>query len=224
MTPPSICIFAAGYGTRLRPLTNHTPKPLIQVGEETLITRLLRQLSAVGIQHVYINVCHLKNQIIDTLGQGQAWGMDITYIDEGDTPLETAGTIRFSLEQGIITSRPLITINADLYTDYPFANLFDVKPDWAHLVMVPNPPHHPQGDFSCANGIIGSDSPRYTYSGIGVYNPALIRAYPAEKKLGPILRQALSTQTITAEVFNGIWHDIGSPERLSALRASLNHS
>jgi MurNAc alpha-1-phosphate uridylyltransferase len=215
-------ILAAGRGERMRPLTDHTPKPLLPVAGNTLIEHTITQLVAAGFTDIVINHAHLGQQIEDKLGDGQQLGASIRYSPEGDQALETAG--------GIINALPLLgddvflVVNGDIATDFPFADLHTQAVDLAHLVLVTNPPHHPQGDFSlAANGQLqDSGSEKLTFSGIGSYRPELFRNTPAgASKLAPLLRQAMMEQRITGQNFTGFWMDIGTPERLQVLDTLL---
>ena len=211
-------ILAAGRGERMRPLTDSIPKPLLMVGGEPLIVHTIRRLSAAGVSDLVINVSHLSDQIEASLGDGSQWGVRIDYSRE-KTALETAG--------GIINALPLlgdssfILVNGDIWTDYDFSNLTKrpLANSLAHLVMVSNPEHHPQGDFCLYHGrLVQEGGEALTYSGIGLYSPALFSDLPPGKRpLAPILRQAISGSQLSAEKFSGIWVDVGTPERLSEL-------
>lgn len=230
-------ILAAGRGERMRPLTDHTPKPLLQVGGKPLIVWHIERLRAAGFARIVINHAHLGQQIEDTLGAGAAWGVSIDYSREASA-LETAG--------GIATALPLIgtevfaVVNGDIYCDYDFSCLVEPMTrlaaghDRAHLVLVDNPPHHPKGDFMLDAGrVIASEAPptplasRLTFSGIGVYHRALFADTPAHEKapLAPLLRVAIADNHVSGEHFAGRWVDVGTPERLRQLDESLsNHA
>lgn len=211
-----VFIFAAGYGKRMLPVTATTPKPLIKVNDQPLIERLLLQLKAQGITSVTINVGHLGSKVIDHLGSGQKYGVAITYSDEGPTPKETAGGIRFAIEKHKLTSTsPIITINSDLVTDFDFSSLIDLKPKKCHLVLVKNPKHNTKGDFGMKNGLLTQNDTQYTYSGIGVFNPDFLLQNNSFTKLGNLINHNIDD--ISCEVFAGIWHDIGTQERLEEL-------
>lgn len=226
-------IFAAGLGERMRPLTNHTPKPLLEVAGTPLIVRHLERLAASGVHYVVINTSHLAEQFPDTLGDGSRWGLRIRYAYEGETPLETGGGMLHALP--MIGDEPFLAINGDVYTDFDFASLPDAPEGLAHLVLVSNPPHHPQGDFHLLeNGRLQADSgnrPRLTFAGIGVYRPQCLHdwrqtigntpqanARPPRFKLAPLLRAAMARGQITGEHFTGTWSDVGTPERLASLQ------
>lgn len=212
-----VFIFAAGYGKRMLPLTATTPKPLIEVQGQSLIERLLRQLQAQGVKNVTINIGHLGHKIIQRLGDGGKYGLNIYYSDEGHKPKETAGGLRFALANGKLDSKKnIVTINSDLVTDFDFRKLLDLKPKKCHLVLVKNPPFNPKGDFNMENGILtkGGD---YTYGGIGVFSPDFLLQNDSFAKLGDLIRHHLATGDISCEVADGTWHDVGTKERLEEL-------
>ena len=211
-------ILAAGRGERMRPLTDHTPKPLLPVAGRTLIEHTILQLIAAGFNDIIINHAHLGQQIEDHLGDGQRYGASICYSPEGTQGLETAG--------GIINALPLLgddvflVVNGDIATDFPFAELKNQAVDLAHLVLVDNPEHHPQGDFGLDNTgkVLENCTEKLTFSGIGLYRPELFINIPAgSSKLGPLLRQAMANQRVSGQKFAGFWMDIGTPERLQDL-------
>ncbi len=215
-----VMILAAGRGERMRPLTDHTPKPLLPVAGKTIIEHTIKQLVAAGFNDIIINHAHLGQQIEQHLGNGQQYGATIHYSPEGEEGLETAG--------GIINALPLLgdavflVVNGDVATDFPFADLKNRTVDLAHLVLVDNPAHHPQGDFGLddAGKVTEKDAEKFTFSGIGLYRPELFSNIPAgSSKLGPLLRQAMSSQRVSGQKFAGFWMDIGTPERLQ----ELNH-
>lgn len=213
-------ILAAGRGERMRPLTDHTPKPLLPVAGLTLIEHTIKQLVAADFTDLVINHAHLGQQIADHLGDGSHYGASIHYSPEGAQGLETAGGIihaRHLLGDGVF-----LVVNGDIATDFPFAQLHGLAVDLAHVVLVPNPPHHPQGDFGItAHGLVSAQQlPHYTFSGIGLYRPELFQHLPeGSHKLGPLLRLAMAEQRVTGQVHDGLWMDIGTPERLQALDA-----
>ncbi len=215
-------ILAAGLGQRMQPLTHILPKPLLQVGSLRLIEHHLKKLSALSIAQVIINVSHLAEKMQTILGNGERWGLEIIYSYE-PTPLETAGGIRQALP--LLGDQPFICINGDVWTDYSFEPLLSVPLSLAHLVLVPNPDHHLVGDFSLADplapisSVVANSAQQWTFSGMSVLNPALFREENAHiQRLGPLLKQAVLHQQVTGEVYRGIWCDIGTPERLLALR------
>lgn len=210
-------ILAAGRGERMRPLTDHLPKPLLVVGGQPLIVHHLQALRAAGVQDVVINHAWLGEKIEAELGSGQQYGVRINYSPEGATGLETAGGVRLALP--LLKDSPFLVVNGDVLTDYPFATLFDaLKPGkTAHLVLVPNPPQHPQGDFALQQGLAQADGDsKFTFSGIAVYRPEFFREVPpGPQKLAPFLRAAMTRHQVSAELYQGYWADIGTPERLA---------
>ena len=214
-------ILAAGRGQRMRPLTEHTPKPLLKVGGKPLIVWHLERLAAAGFKEIVINHAHLGEQIEAALGNGALWGLSINYSPE-KIALETAGGIANALP--LLGSKPFLVVNGDTYTEIDFAFLQLKLNMLAHLVLIDNPPQHPQGDFAIEAGMLkNGGSQMLTFSGIGVYHPNLfatiVRGEPA--KLAPLLRKAIDNSVATAQYYQGIWHDIGTPERLKNLDESL---
>ncbi len=211
-------ILAAGRGERMRPLTDVTPKPLLKVAGKPIIQHTIEQLVSTGFTQIVINIAHLGLQIKQTLGDGNQLGASISYSDEGDTALETAGGIIKALP--LLGTEPFLLVNGDIAHEYDFSQLHNKKIDLAHLILIPNPEHHAEGDFHLAeNGLaIEQGKPSLTYSGIGLYNPHLFCNIAVGKlKLGPILRHAMSTSRISGEKFNGFWMDIGTTQRLEDL-------
>jgi N-acetyl-alpha-D-muramate 1-phosphate uridylyltransferase len=227
-------IFAAGLGERMRPLTDHTPKPLLSVGGKPLIVWHLEKLVAAGVHYVVINTSHLAAQFPDTLGDGSRWGLRIRYAYEGDTPLETGGGMLNALP--LLGSAPFIAINGDIWCDADLSTLPAEPHGLAHLLLVDNPPHHPQGDFALdAQGIVREkDSDRLTFSGIGVYRQELLRnwrevigdvagtqAQPPRFRLAPLLRAAMAHGKVSGNHHHGRWTDVGTPQRLAQLETEL---
>jgi MurNAc alpha-1-phosphate uridylyltransferase len=217
-------ILAAGKGERMLPLTATTPKPLLLVKGKPLIGWHLERLARAGITEIVINVHYLAAQICDFLGDGAAYGVHIRYSHETQL-LETAGGIRQALDlldkDG--ADQPFMVLNGDIFTDYDFALLPTYLNRWrALLVMVTNPQHHRQGDFSLApDGSLGLDQPRLTYSGMGIFSPSLFRNLPA----GPVMLRELFVTMLAAGTLGGVehdgaWADVGTPARLAALNAS----
>lgn len=215
-------ILAAGRGERMRPLTDHTPKPLLKIAGRSLIEYHLRALYDAGVREVIVNVAHLGQRIIDALGDGKAFRLDIVYSDEGGAPLETAGGIIQALPR--LGQEPFLIVNADIWTDFPFQSLPEEINGLAHLVMVDNPLHHPNGDFALVDGVLHAEGERkLTYSGIGLYHPTLFAGYPPGKRpLLPLLQNAMLAGNVSGQHYTGRWHDIGTPERLQALNSSLS--
>lgn len=216
-------ILAAGRGERMRPLTDSTPKPLLQAGKKPIIQRTIEQLVSSGYTEIVINIAHLGHKIIETLGSGNQLGASITYSDEGENALETGGGIINALP--LLGKEPFLLVNGDIASHYDFSQLQNKSFTLAHLVLIPNPAHHPEGDFHLtSNGVTTANgNPTLTYSGIGLFNPVLFSHIPAGKvKLAPLLRNAMTQNKVTGEEFNGFWLDIGTPERLIELDNYLN--
>lgn len=212
-------ILAAGRGERLRPLTDHLPKPLIEVGGKPLIEFHIEALAAAGFSHVVINQGHLGDLLREALGDGDRWGITIHWSDEQPQALETGGGIFKALP--LLGPSPFLVVNGDVFTDYPLQRLRAVKCDWAHLLMVSNPPHNPNGDFSLQNARLRVDGPnKLTFSGIGVYHPRLFAGCQAGRfSVVPLLRRAMTEQLVTGECHDGVWDDVGTVERLEEIRA-----
>lgn len=209
-------ILAAGKGERLRPLTLHTPKPLVRVGDKPLIEYHIEALARAGIRELVINHAWLGAQIEAALGDGARWGVRIAYSPEGE-PLETGGGIRKALP--LLGDQPFVVVNGDIFTDYDFARLCDIEVASAHLVLVDNPEHHAEGDFAWCEGRLVPDRegvPRLTYSGIAVLHPRLFADSPEGAfRLAPLLRRALDVGMVRGEHFTGCWLDVGTHERLA---------
>jgi len=217
-------ILAAGRGERMRPLTLARPKPLLDVGGQPLIEHHLRALAAAGCTQVIVNLSWLGEQIRAALGDGSRFGIEIRYSDEGPEPLETGGGVFRALP--LLGSAPFLVLNGDVWSDYPYAQLNDLPGtgDLAHLVLVPNPPHNPRGDFVLEDGrmLEGLPGERFTFSGIGVYRPELLDGCrDGVFKLAPLLRAAARAGRVSAEMYRGDWLDIGTPERLAELDCRL---
>lgn len=219
-------ILAAGRGERLRPLTDTTPKPLLQVGEHRLIEYHLLALKEAGIEDIVINLSWLGDQIESHLGDGSRYGVRIAYSYETGQALETGGGIYKALpllKDESDADAPFIVTNADVWSDYNYASLPKRLTGLAHLVMVDNPSQHPDGDFALNAGLLSdAGDPRLTFSGIGIYSPALFSdttetIFP----LAPLLRTAMGDGLVSGEHYQGKWFDIGTPERLQSLDASL---
>ena len=217
-----VMILAAGLGERMRPLTDHTPKPLLQVAGMALIEHHIRRLAACGYSELVINVSHLAEQIVDFCGNGEQWGVNIVYSPE-QQPLETAGGIQRALP--LLGDAPFLVVNGDVWIDYPFSMLRDLELEsWesAHLVLVDNPPQHSLGDFLLDGEgrvqVRQSDVIGMTYSGVGVYSPQFFADMsPGIMPLRPLLDEAIARQCLGGEHHSGEWEDVGTPERLRAL-------
>ncbi|MDD2760565.1 MAG: nucleotidyltransferase family protein [Methylomonas sp.] len=219
-------ILAAGRGERMRPLTDTTPKPLLKTGGKALIEHCLESLAASGFTDIVINVAYLGRQIMDFCKDGSRWSVSIHYSDEGQTALETAGGIANALP--LLGNEPFLVVNADIVFDYSLAELRGLSFDLAHLIMIDNPPHHRQGDFCLRNNGLLSEfgEEKLTFSGIGVYHPALFADLPVGQplKLRPLLNQAMRQGLVSGEYYSGFWLDIGTPQRLREVADRLGLS
>lgn len=221
-------ILAAGRGERMRPLTDHIPKPLLPVGGKPLIVWHLERLAKARLREVVINHAHLGAQIEAALGDGSRWGLSIRYSPEPEGALETAGGIANALPL-LGNDEPFLVINGDTYCDWDVARAVGALTpgDLAHLVLVPNPPHHPQGDFSLAGTTVGADADvaagsgaqACTFSGIGIYRPQVFASIQRgqKAKLAPLLRAAMAACKVSGELHAGRWVDVGTPKRLAEL-------
>lgn len=224
-------LLAAGRGERMRPLTDHTPKPLLEAGGKPLIVWHIERLALAGLTELIINHAHLGAQIVAALGDGKRYGVSIRYSAE-KSALETAGGIANAKD--LLGEAPFAVINADIYCDYDFAQLhlhaaaLSNSGDMAHLVLVNNPEQHPQGDFGLQDGRITDTSPKLTFSGIGIYRPELFQhILPGTiAPLAPLLRAQIALGKVCGEHYNGRWVDVGTPQRLqqldNVLRATHN--
>ncbi len=213
-------ILAAGRGERMGALTAERPKPLLDVGGRTLIERHLERLAAAGFDEVVINLSYRGEQIRAALGSGDRFGLRIRYSDEGEPPLETAGGIVQALP--LLGDAPFLLVNADVVTDLDFAAWRREQRDGA-LLLVPNPPHNPQGDFGlAADGRVVAEPPLLTYGGIATLDPALFAALePGRRPLKPVLDAAIARGALRGVRYEGLWLDVGTPERLAEARAVL---
>ncbi|MCX7156787.1 MAG: nucleotidyltransferase family protein [Rhodocyclales bacterium] len=224
-------ILAAGRGERMRPLTDHTPKPLLPVGGKPLIVWHLERLAKAGLREVVINHAHLGGQIEGALGDGARWGLSIGYSAEPEGALETAGGIANALPL-LGYEEPFLVINGDIYCDWDVARAATAltSTDLAHLVLVPNPSHHPRGDFSLTGTEVGADIAAAageqvcTFSGIGIYRPQLFADIRRGERaqLAPLLRTAMAARKVSGELHAGRWTDVGTPQRLAELDAELS--
>lgn len=228
-------ILAAGRGERMRPLTDHTPKPLLKAGGKALIVWHIENLVRAGIDEIVINHAHLGAQIEAALGDGSRFGAHIRYSSEGEA-LETAGGIAYALP--LLGEAPFAVINGDIYCDYDLARLkaraaaLKDNGDAAHLVLVSNPPQHPNGDFGLANSrvtdprssVLSPQSSTLTFSGIGLYRPTLFADIPrgAKAPLAPLLRAQIALGKVSGEHHQGLWVDVGTPQRLAELDSQLS--
>lgn len=214
-------VLAAGRGERMRPLTDHMPKPLLPVGGRPLVAHHLTALAAAGYREVVMNCAWLGEQLRATLGDGGEWGVSITYSPEPWPALDTGGGIFQALP--LLGPDPFLLVNGDTWCDVAFARLALPRGMLGHLVFVPNPPHNPGGDFGLADGRVLPDADsRYTYSGVAVLTPELFDGCtPGRFPLVPLLRKAASDGRLSGLLHDGFWTDVGTPERLYALRARL---
>ncbi len=223
-------LLAAGRGERLRPLTDVRPKALVEVGGTPLIAWHLQRLAQAGCREAVVNVSHLGEQIVETIGDGTAFGLSVAYSRE-PAPLETAGGIAQAL--GLLGAEPFLLVNADIYCERDFAPLLRMRLEpgrMGHLVLVPNPGHRPKGDFTLQSGLVrglpqdpGSARYTYTYAGLAVLSPALVGAVrPGDKApLAPFLYGAADRGELAGELYDGLWQDVGTLERLAELQTFL---
>lgn len=219
-------ILAAGLGKRMRPLTDHTPKPLLAVGGKPLLQYHLEALAQAGVREVIINTAYLAEKIEQFAGDGNRFGLAIHYSREPE-PLETGGAIYRVLP--LLGEAPFLLINGDVWTDFPLATLTEpTLPDSAlgRLLLVPNPTFHPRGDFSLSASRVGlaTDAERYTFAGVSLLRPALVARYPERRAVFPLLealRPAIEAGQLEGRVHHGQWSDVGTPERLSQLEQQL---
>jgi len=219
-------ILAAGRGERMRPLTDHTPKPLLQAGGKPLIVWHLERLTAAGFKEVVINHAHLGAQIEQTLGDGSSWGLSIRYSPEPPGALETAGGIATALP--LLDDKPFLVVNGDVYCDWDFNRARQLTAKTAHLVMVANPAHHTTGDFSLDGErvVYAHGEQTLTYAGIGVFSPSFFADVKPGSimKLRPLLDAAIAAGSLTGERFAGRWVDVGTPQRLAELDTELRNA
>jgi MurNAc alpha-1-phosphate uridylyltransferase len=216
-------VLAAGRGERLRPLTDRIPKPLVPAAGKPLLAWHLERLAASGCREVVANVSHLGEQIVKYVANS-SFGLKVDFSREAE-PLETAGGIAQALP--LLGSEPFLLVNGDIYCEIDFAPLLAHRlgAKLVHLVLVPNPPHREGGDFSLQAGAIGNDSgSRYTYAGVAVMSPRLVEPVRRGDKapLAPLLRAAAAKGLASGELFQGLWQDVGTVERLAELEAQLS--
>jgi MurNAc alpha-1-phosphate uridylyltransferase len=212
-------ILAAGRGERMRPLTDTTPKPLLRVHGQPLIERLVQSLVHAGMERIVINLAWLGRQIRDYLGDGARYGAAITYSDEAPRALDTGGGIFRALPH--LSPGPFAVVNGDIYTDFPFQTLtIDPKYD-SHLVLVPNPSYL-QGDFGLERGeALATAAELFTFGCIAVYRSAFFSdCQDGVFPMKPLWRRSMAAGRCSAQLYAGLWEDVGTPERLAALNAS----
>lgn len=220
-------ILAAGMGNRMRPLTLHTPKPLLEVGGKPLIVWHIQKLQAIGVREIVINTAWLGDKLLAALGDGSQFGVKILWSHEGEG-LETAGGIINALP--LLGDEPFILVNGDVWTTMDFAPLMQLElgQDLAHLVLVTNPAQHPQGDFTLSAGKCclfeqQQQGENLTYSGVAVYSPAMFQGLAAGKRaMLPLFQQAMRQGLVSAEKLQGVWVDVGTPERLADLDQQIS--
>ena len=210
-------ILAAGRGERMRPLTDKQPKPLLKVKGKPLIQYHIEALARADITQIVINHAWLGFQIEEALGDGANLGVHIVYSAEGDNVLETGGGIFKALP--LLGEDPFIVVNGDVWTDFQYDSLPKTLVGLAHLVLVPNPPHNPNGDFAFNDYRVSNlGDPKLTFSGIGVYSPTLFAQCTGGRfSLVPILTAAMAHNKVSGQLYDGLWMDIGTPERLIAI-------
>ncbi|MDR6936770.1 N-acetylmuramate alpha-1-phosphate uridylyltransferase MurU [Luteibacter sp. 3190] len=218
-------ILAAGLGERMRPLTERTPKPLLEVAGKPLIVHHIEKLVAADVRYIVINTSHLADQFPDALGDGSRWGVRIRYSYEGPTPLETGGGMLAALP--LLGPDPFIVVSADIWSEIDYAALPREPEGVAHLVMVPNPDFHPAGDFALAAGRLfegeGPDgAERLTFGNVGVYRREIVEGEaPGRFKLLPMYRKAMAEGRLAGERFDGFWRNVGTPAQLDELRGAV---
>jgi len=214
-------VLAAGRGERMRPLTDTLPKPLVAVAGRPLIAWHLAALARAGVTEVVINLSWLGEQLRAALGDGARYGVRINWSEEGPVPLETGGGIFRALP--LLGPGPFLVVNGDIWTDIDFGRLRLEDDAHAHLVLIPNPAHHPRGDFGLEDGwVVSRDSERLTYSGVGVYRPEFFAGCAAGRfPLLPLLNRAIGAHSLRGELHRGDWCDVGTPERLAGLDARV---
>lgn len=219
---PQVMILAAGRGERMRPLTDKTPKPLLQVNGKAIIIYLIEALARAGYTELVINYAHLGDQIVNLLEDGKKWGVSITYSPETSGGLETGGGIFNALP--LLKSDPFMIVNADIWTDFSFNNLNFYFSGLAHLILVNNPPQHPDGDFCLKDSAVSENGAnKLTYSGIAILKHELFAGCKAGIfPLAPLFREAMVKGLVTGDHYQGIWQDIGTPERLQILNKKMS--
>jgi len=210
-------VLAAGRGERLRPLTDRVPKSLVEVQGQSLLERHLESVRAAGITTVVINLGWLGDRIVERIGSGSRYGLEVIYSQEGDNILETGGGIHNALPD--LGSEPFLVVNADIYTDMPVPKLQLADSHLGHLVMVPTPDYREHGDFDIHDGLVrNGERPAYTFSGVAIYRPEFFDGCEAGRfPLAPMLREAADRGELSGSLYEGLWADIGTPERLATL-------
>jgi N-acetyl-alpha-D-muramate 1-phosphate uridylyltransferase len=214
-------LLAAGRGERLRPITDSLPKPLVRVGGRPLIAWHLAALARAGVREVVINVSWLGEQLRAALGDGRELGVRIHWSEEGPVPLETGGGILKALP--LLAPGPFLLVSSDIWTDIDFARIRITEDALAHLVLIPNPPHHPRGDFGLdGERVVDRETDRFTYANVGLYRPELFDGFePGRFPLLAVLNRGIAARRVSGEIHRGEWCDVGTPERLAGLEKRL---
>jgi MurNAc alpha-1-phosphate uridylyltransferase len=213
-------LLAAGRGERLRPITDTLPKPLVEVAGKPLIVYHLEALHRAGVREVVVNLSWLGKKIRTALGDGERYGVHIAYSEEGPVPLETGGGIYHALP--LLGSGPFLVVNSDVWTNMDLGRVLTLAEGAdARLVLAPNPPQHPRGDFGLEGDfVVEREADRFTYTGVGIYRPELFEGcVPGKFPLLPLLKRAIAARRLRGEVYRGEWLDIGSADRLAWLDA-----
>ena len=213
-------ILAAGRGDRLRPITDTIPKPLVDVQGRSLLERHLDRLGRAGIRRVVVNLGWHGEKIVERLGSGNRYGLDVVFSPEYDEILETGGGVRRALP--MLGEAPFWVLNGDIHTDYPLHEPTLEDDVLGHLVLVPTPAYRNSGDFDLVDGrVVKADNPQYTFAGLAIYRPEFVAHRPVERfSLAPLLFEAAEAGRLTGEIYTGVWEDVGTPERLAALNRS----
>ena len=215
-------ILAAGRGERMRPLTDHTPKPLLPIAGKPLIQYHIEALASAGVSDIVINLAWLGPRLVAALGNGSQFGVRLHYSDEGDAALETGGGVfkALPLLAGASGAEPFVVVSGDIWTEYPLADSVKklASHDVAHLVLVPNPDFHAKGDFGLAGTRLVDSGERYTYANIGVFRPEFFAdCQPGRFPLGPLMFDWIRKDRVSGELYRGVWHNVGTPEQLRRL-------
>ena len=213
-------VLAAGRGERLRPITDELPKPLVAVGGRPLIAWHLAALARAGFREVIINLSWLGEKLRAALGDGHGFGVTIRYSEEGPVALETGGGIAHALP--LLGAQPFLVVSGDIWTELDFGSLQLAPEALAHLVLIPNPAHHPHGDFGLeGERVVLGESGRLTYGNVGIYRPEFFAGFSGRFPLVQPLRRAIAAGQVRGQLFRGRWCDVGTPQRLAELNAQL---
>ncbi|HEY8539945.1 MAG TPA: nucleotidyltransferase family protein [Steroidobacteraceae bacterium] len=213
-------ILAAGRGERMRPLTDHKPKPLLEVGGKPLIQYHIENLAAAGVREIVVNLAWQGEKLREAIGEGTNFGVRIRYSDEGDFALETGGGICKALP--LLGSDPFIVVSGDIWTQFPFESLRIRSEDVAHFVLVPNPEFHAEGDFGLVGTRVTESGPRFTYANIGIFTPEFFEGRKPERfPLAPLMYEWIRRGKVSGELYEGPWHNLGTPQQLAVLDAQI---